>query len=58
MLKGRRYGNIIVAGGDTPLDASAPLRRRLLGGGVPAQFWDDAQARAWIGNSRSRHDPT
>ncbi|MGN6405836.1 spermidine synthase [Sinomonas sp.] len=57
MLKGRRYGNIIVAGSDTPLEASPGLHRRLLGGGVPAQFWDDAQARAWIGKSRSRHDP-
>ncbi|HKU09939.1 MAG TPA: fused MFS/spermidine synthase [Sinomonas sp.] len=57
MLKGRRYGNIIVAGSDSPLEGSAALRRRLLGGGLPAQFWDDAQARSWIGKAAPRHDP-
>lgn len=57
MLKGRRYGNIIVAGSTTPVLASPALRRRLLGGGLPAQFWDDAQVRAWIGAARPRRDP-
>lgn len=57
MLKGRRYGNIILAGSDSPLEGSAALRRRLLGGGMPAQFWDDAQARSWIGKAAARHDP-
>lgn len=58
MLKGRRYGNIIVAGSTTPILASPAMRRRLLGGGVPAQFWDDAQVRAWIGAAEARRDPS
>ncbi|WP_415855312.1 spermidine synthase [Sinomonas sp. G460-2] len=57
MLKGRRFGNIIVAASDTPLEGSAGLRRRLLGGGVPAHYWEDAQVRSWIGVARPRHDP-
>ncbi|GHG43495.1 spermidine synthase [Sinomonas cellulolyticus] len=57
MLKGRRYGNFVIAGSTTPVLASPALRRRLLGGGLPAQFWDDEQVRAWIGASRPRRDP-
>ena len=57
MLKGRRYGNIIVAGSATPISASPALRRRLLGGGVPAQVWDDAEVRAWVGDAPPRRDP-
>jgi spermidine synthase len=57
MLKGRRYGNIIVAGSTTPILASPAMRRRLLGGGLPAQFWDDAQVRAWIARAEPRRDP-
>jgi hypothetical protein len=57
MLKGRRYGNIIIAGSADPVEGSAALRRRLLGGAMPAHFWDDAQVRAWIGPTRARWDP-
>jgi spermidine synthase len=56
MLKGRRYGNIIIAGSADPIEGSAALRRRLLGGAMPAHFWDDAQVRAWIGPTRARRD--
>lgn len=57
MLKGRRYGNFVIAGSTTPIPASPALRRRLLGGGLPAQVWEDSQVRAWIGASEPRHDP-
>jgi spermidine synthase len=57
MLKGRRYGNFVIAGSTTPIPASPALRRRLLGGGLPAQVWDDAQVRAWIGTAEPRRDP-
>jgi hypothetical protein len=45
MLKGRRYGNIIIAGSDAPLAESPLLPRELLGGAVPAQLWGDAAVR-------------
>ncbi len=57
MLKGRRYGNIIIAGSATPIPASPALRRRLLGGALPAQVWEDAEVRAWIGDAPPRRDP-
>ncbi len=58
MLKGRRYGNMVMAGSDTPLDGDPQLARRLLGGAVPAHIWNDAQVRAFAAGSRVRHDPT
>lgn len=57
MLKGRRYGNMVMAGSDTPLDGDPQLARRLLGGAVPAHIWDDAQVRAFAAGSPVRHDP-
>ncbi len=47
MLKGRRHGNIIIAGSDQPIGHSAGLARELLGGGVPAQLWQDGKVRAF-----------
>jgi spermidine synthase len=44
MLKGRRRGNVIVVGSDSPV-GSAALTRELLGGAVPAQFWGDRRSR-------------
>ena len=38
MLKGRRYGNIVLIGANQPLEASPELTRNLLMGAVPAQF--------------------
>lgn len=52
MLKGRRYGNIIIAGSDVPLGESATLARDLLGGGVPAQIWHDARVRRFAADAR------
>ncbi|GAB3519171.1 spermidine synthase [Arthrobacter monumenti] len=45
MLKGRRYGNVIIAGSDVPVGTNPRLARDLLGGGVPAQVWEDARVR-------------
>lgn len=45
MLKGRRHGNIVIAGSNQPLEGSPGLVRALLAGAVPAQYWDDARAR-------------
>lgn len=56
MLKGRRYGNFVIAASTTPIPASPALRRRLLGGGLPAQVRDDGQVRAWIGAAEPRRD--
>jgi spermidine synthase len=44
MLKGRRYGNIVIAGSDVPIGDSPALTRALLGG-VPAQIWLDPKVR-------------
>ncbi|ANZ27528.1 spermidine synthase [Rhodococcus sp. WB1] len=52
MLKGRRYGNIVIAGSDAPLGQSPALARDLLGGGVPAQVWTDAQVRRFAADAR------
>ncbi|MGG7443701.1 spermidine synthase [Zafaria sp. J156] len=49
MLKGRRRGNVVIAGSEAPIPGGPTLRRELLGGGVPAQFWDDARVRAFAG---------
>lgn len=57
MLKGRRYGNMVMAGSDTPFDGDPQLARRLLGGAVPAHIWNDAQVRAFAAGSPVRHDP-
>ncbi|MFC8303414.1 spermidine synthase [Specibacter sp. NPDC057265] len=45
MLKGRRSGNIIIAGSDAPLGNGSSLQRTLLGGAMPAQLWDDSKVR-------------
>jgi len=57
MLKGRRYGNMVMAGSDSPIADDPQLRRRLLGGAVPAHLWDDAQVRAFAAGAPVRHDP-
>jgi SAM-dependent methyltransferase len=58
MLKGRRYGNMVMAGSDVPFGDDPQLARRLLGGAVPAHLWNDAQVRAFAAGSPVRHDPT
>lgn len=61
MLKGRRYGNIILLGSDVPLiDAASPaaaaMARELLGGGVPAQYQDEKWTRRFASGGKPRHD--
>ncbi len=57
MLKGRRYGNMVMAGSDLPFDGDPGLARRLLGGAVPAHIWHDAKVRAFAAGAPVRHDP-
>jgi spermidine synthase len=57
MLKGRRYGNMVMAGSDQAFDDDPQLARRLLGGAVPAHIWNDAKVRAFAGGAPVRHDP-
>lgn len=52
MLKGRRYGNVIIAGSDAPLGDDPALARELLGGGVPAQLWQDTRVRAFAAGAQ------
>ncbi|WP_309081354.1 fused MFS/spermidine synthase [Zhihengliuella sp.] len=50
MFKGRRRGNVVIAASQSPVlpEAALPaLGRELLGGGVPATYWDDARVRAF-----------
>lgn len=56
MLKGRRYGNIVIAGSDVPIGDDPALVRTLLGGGVPAHVWDDPQVRTFAGAARALRD--
>ena len=57
MLKGRRYGNMIMAGSHEPFGNDPRLARKLLGGAVPAHIWNDAQVRAFAAGGHVRHDP-
>ncbi|MBG6183464.1 spermidine synthase [Arthrobacter sp. CAN_A214] len=56
MLKGRRHGNVIIAGSDAPLGDSPSLARELLGGGVPAHLWQDAQVRKFAAGAQVLRD--
>lgn len=61
MLKGRRRGNVIIAGSHSPLPVegdlvAAALSKRLLGGGVPAQYKDDAWVRDFARSAQPRRD--
>ncbi|MDQ0030651.1 spermidine synthase [Arthrobacter bambusae] len=57
MLKGRRYGNMIMAGSHEPFGDDPQLARKLLGGAVPAHIWDDARVRAFVAGAQIRYDP-
>lgn len=48
MLKGRRYGNVIIAASDAPLGEDPGLARELLGGGVPAHLWRGEQLARFV----------
>lgn len=52
MFRGRRRGNVVIACSQDPIITAAAegaLRRELLGGGVPATFWDEEKVRAFAG---------
>ena len=55
MLKGRRYGNIVIAGSDVPIGDSPALTRTLLGG-VPAQIWLDPKVRGFAAAGKVLRD--
>lgn len=57
MLKGRRYGNMIMAGSHEPFGDDPQLARKLLGGAVPAHIWNDAKVRAFAVGAQIRRDP-
>jgi len=52
MLKGRRYGNVVIAGSDSPLGDSASLARDLLGGAVPAQIRRDDEVQRFASGAK------
>jgi spermidine synthase len=61
MLKGRRYGNIILLASDAPLpragdDDAAALGRVLLGGAVPAHYKDEEWTRRLALGTAPRRD--
>ena len=55
MLKGRRYGNVVIVGSDNDLD-SPQLTRKLLTAGLPAQFWGDTRVRTFASSARPTFD--
>ena len=61
MLKGRRYGNIVLIGSDRELPAegsvtAAAITRELLGGAVPAQFKDETWTRRFFSGATPHPD--
>ena len=61
MLKGRRYGNIVLLGSDRELPAdgsvtAAAITRDLLGGAVPAQYKDEAWTRRFSSGATPHPD--
>ncbi|MGJ0120770.1 spermidine synthase [Williamsia sp. MIQD14] len=56
MLKGRRYGNIIIAASDDAIDVSAAVVKALLAGAVPASMRDDADTRRFAAGAGVLHD--
>ncbi|WP_066529177.1 spermidine synthase [Corynebacterium bouchesdurhonense] len=56
MLKGRRYGNIVLIGANRPLEATPELTRALLMGAVPAQFKDEEWCRKLAAQGQPRRD--
>lgn len=57
MLKGRRYGNVVIAGSRVPLGQEASLPRQLLAGAVPAQLWHTGQVLRFAAGAEILTDP-
>lgn len=61
MLKGRRYGNIILVASDGEIPAEDSFLQRklageLLSGAVPAQYHGDAWVKKFVGQAQPWHD--
>lgn len=59
MLKGRRYGNIILLASESELpraEQAQAITRTLLGGAVPAQYKDEAWTRKFAASGVTRRD--
>lgn len=56
MLKGKRDGNIVIAGSDVPIATSSALASRVLGGGTQAHVWQDAQVRKFAESAKVLQD--
>lgn len=59
MLKGRRYGNVVVFGSQVPLpegEAAAAIRRTILGGAMPAQYHTGTWTRRFFSGAQPRRD--
>ncbi|MEX5266948.1 spermidine synthase [Kocuria sp. CPCC 204721] len=61
MLKGRRYGNVVLAASRAALPAAgsadaAALAKELLGGSLPAQYKDTAWCREFAGDAQPWQD--
>lgn len=61
MLKGRRYGNIILVASDTEMPAedsveAAQLAKALLGGAVPAHYKDEEWTRTFFAGATAARD--
>ncbi|WP_024796945.1 spermidine synthase [Tomitella biformata] len=57
MLKGRRTGNIVIAGSDVPIGDSAASTRDLLMGAVPAALWQTEQVARFASGAAVLTDP-
>ncbi|WP_443089094.1 spermidine synthase [Williamsia sp. Leaf354] len=58
MLKGRRYGNIIIAASDDEIEVSAAVVKTLLAGAVPASMRDDTDTRRFAAGATVLRDPS
>ncbi|KQB86380.1 spermidine synthase [Corynebacterium lowii] len=56
MLKGKRYGNVILTASHAATPDRPGLHRRLLGGAAPAQSRDSAWTARLASGTRPRHD--
>ncbi|AWB82084.1 spermidine synthase [Corynebacterium yudongzhengii] len=56
MLKGRRYGNLVLIASDTPIEISPAMTRDLLGGAMPAHVKGDEWCDNRIAGAPPRHD--
>ncbi|WP_305094493.1 spermidine synthase [Prescottella sp. R16] len=56
MLKGRREGNVIIAGSDVPIGRSPALASRVLVGGTQAHVWHDEQVHRFAESAKVLHD--